>query len=160
MIAPSSRLLHWTAATVLPLAFLAAALPNQGVTCVVLLLAFGVVALVDALRATAGAADISVELPPIVRMSKNRPTNIEVRIHNKAAEKRTLRIALGLPPEIAPATEEMDILLPADVLSSRFVTTCTPIKRGRYRINAVYVATPSQFGFWTKRSTLPVQCEI
>jgi len=160
LIAPTSRLLHWTAATVLPLAFFAAALPRQDMTCVALLFAFGVVALVDALRASAGSAGIGVELAPVARMSKNRATNIEVRIHNKAAEKRTLRIALGFPPEIAPATEEMDLLLPSGVVSSRFVTTCTAVKRGKYQINTVYVATTSPFGFWSKRSTLPVQCEI
>src|SRR5262245_50109586 len=110
MIVPSSRLLFWVGAVVLPFALLgaveSAAVPVAlGGIGALLLVAIG-----DAIVSGKGGANLEVELPPIVRISKDRATKIEVRIRNRPLRRRTVRLALGLPREIVSSTEIMDIV--------------------------------------------------
>jgi len=160
MIVPSSRLLVCTAAVVLPIAFAAAAYPNADVIWAVSFLAFAGVVLVDALRADAELRGIRVELPPVVRVSKNRIASLEVRVHSKPGCRRALRLAFGFPVQISPMPEVLDLLLPADAPLSRFDWNCTPLERGNYRINEAYAETRSPFGLWAARARRPSQCEI
>jgi uncharacterized protein (DUF58 family) len=160
MIVPSSRLLVCTSAVVLPIAFAAAAYPNADVIWAVSFLTFAGLVLVDALRADAELRGIRVELPPVVRVSKNRVASLEVRVHSKPGGRRALRLAFGFPVQISPMPEVLDLLLPADAPSSRFDWNCTPLERGNYRISAAYAEAHSPFGLWAVRARRPAQCEI
>ena len=79
-------------------------------------------------------AGIGVELPAVVRMSKDREAKVELRIRNERQQKKNLRLALAWPREIKAAEEDMDAALPADSEWSRLALACTPLLRGRLQV--------------------------
>jgi uncharacterized protein (DUF58 family) len=160
MIVPRSRLLFWVAAVAPPFALLAAAVPSSAAICVLIVAGFGLTALVDALGASRSIAGIGVELPPVVRMSKDREGKLEVRIRNERRQQRNLRIGIGLPTELPAAIEEQDIVLPGDSEWSRLTWTCKPVMRGRFRAGPAYVEGVSTLGFWASRKELRAESEI
>src|SRR5215510_4349792 len=100
MIVPRSRLILWFALVVLPFTLLAAVEPAAAGWSLAAMAAFVGLVLVDALGARSALAGISVELPQVTRVSKDRPAKLEVRIRNQRLKSRTLQMALGLPPQI------------------------------------------------------------
>jgi uncharacterized protein (DUF58 family) len=160
MIVPRFRLLFWVAVVVLPFALIGAVSPpaaGVSLLCIGGLLA---VALADAIGAGKSLAGIGVELPPVVRMSKDRDAKLELRIRNEQQRQSHLRVALAWPHEIQTASETLDALLPAQSEWSRLAWPCTPLKRGNYRFDTAYVEGSSPFGFWGVRKTFPVRSEI
>jgi uncharacterized protein (DUF58 family) len=160
MIVPRFRLLFWVAVVVLPFALLGAVSPPAaGISlwCIGGLLA---VVLADAVGAGKSLAGISVELPSLTRMSKDREAKLELRIRNERQQPRSLRVALAWPRGIQTAAETLDAWLPAQSEWSRLAWPCTPLRRGNYRFAAAYVEGSSPFGFWGVRKTLPVQSEV
>ena len=163
MIAPSSRLLFWVAGITLPAALLAAASPDSAGISILLASGLGIAVLTDALMARRTLAGIGIELPPVARMSKDRPSTLDVRIRNDGQLRRgqrVLRVALGWPLEVPPSIEELDLILPAGSEWSRLSWTCSPARRGKYRIDSAFVEGSSPLGLWASRKTVPVQSEI
>lgn len=160
MIVPRTRLLFWTALVVLPCAFLAGAAANMATAACALMGALFLFVLVDAAAAGKSIAGISVELPPVVRMSKDREANLKLRIRNERQRERRMRIGLPWPREIQSANNELDALLPAQSEWSQLTWTCTPRKRGNYKFEQVYLEGESPLGFWAARKPVPVQSEI
>jgi uncharacterized protein (DUF58 family) len=159
-LSPRSRLLFSFSAVVLPLTLVVAAVPGQSYLCSGLAAIFLMIVVSDAVSARRSLAGIGVALPTVVRMSKDREGKIEVRIQNQHGRVRSLRLALGLPAEIPPTAEEMDILLPEGLEWSRLLWTCTPVKRGNYHIDSIYIEGVSTFGLWAARKMHPVSAEI
>src|ERR1043165_3668847 len=114
MIVPSSRLLFWVAGVTLPAALLVAASPAAAPWSILLAGGLGVVVFGDAWAARRSLAGIGVELPRVMRMSKDRQNKLDVRIRNDARRRRALRIAIGWPLQVPPSREELDVVLPAD----------------------------------------------
>ena len=117
-------------------------------------------ALVDAIVARRNIAGISVELPPVVRMSKDREANVKLRIRNEKQRERRMRIGLPWPREIEAATAELDALLPAQSEWSQLTWPCTPRKRGSYKFDQIYLEAESPLGLWGARKPVPAQSEI
>jgi uncharacterized protein (DUF58 family) len=160
MIVPSSRLLFWVAVIILPFALLAAVAPGAAVVSLLLIGGFILMVVVDAVGGLKGLGGIGIELPPVARMSKDRPAKLELRIRNERQTQRILRIALAWPREIKPAEEIMDTALPAQSEWSRLALACTPHSRGNYRLDSAFIESSSPFGFWAARKVVPVQSEI
>lgn len=160
MIVPRSKLLFWTAAIVLPFAFLAAVAPGAAAISLAFIAGLLLIAIADAVAAPRNLAEITVELPPIIRMSKDREGKIELRIHNARQAQKHLRLALPWPSQLKPQSEEMDTVLPSESEWSRLTWLCTPVKRGNYRLDTVYVEAASPMGFWVARKRLPIQSEV
>jgi uncharacterized protein (DUF58 family) len=160
VIVPRGKLLFWVGAVLLPFALLAAVAPDAAPTSVVFVTVLGVVAIADALGAGRSLAGIGIELPPVIRMSKDREARVEMRIRNERPRKRLVRIALDLPREIHAVNEEQDIILPAGSAWARVGWTCTPITRGNYGIDSLYVEGISYLGFWSVRKVFAVKSEI
>jgi uncharacterized protein (DUF58 family) len=160
MIVPRSRLLFWTAIIVLPFAFLATASPATAATSLLFIGALFLVAIADAVYARKNLAGISVELPPVTRMSKDREAKLELRIRNERQQKRLLRVGLPWPQEIKAASEELDAALPAQSEWSRLTWPCTPLKRGNYKFDLAYVEGASPLGLWAARKPVPIESEI
>jgi uncharacterized protein (DUF58 family) len=160
MIVPRSRLLFWVAMIVLPFALLGAVAPSATVASLLLIGGFLLFVIVDAVGASKSLAGIGVELAAVARMSKDREGKLELRIRNQRQQPKNLRVALALPREIKTESEEMDIILPAQTEWSRLAWNCTPLKRGNYKLDSVFVEGNSPLGFWAARKTLPVQSEI
>jgi uncharacterized protein (DUF58 family) len=163
VIAPSSRLLFWVAGITVPAALLVAAEPAAAPISILLAGALASAAIADAWMARGSLAGIDIELPPVARMSKDRPSTLDVRVRNDTQSvrgRRTLRVALGWPRQVPPSTEELDLILPEEAGWSRLSWTCSPAERGRYQIESAFVEGRSPLGLWASRKRLPVHSEI
>jgi uncharacterized protein (DUF58 family) len=155
MIVPRTKLLYWFAFIVLPFSILGAIVPAAGGISVFLIAALAVLALADALRGRTSLAGVSVQLPEVVRMSKNRDAKIEVRVRNARQKAREIRMALDLPREIQSPEDEMHVSLPGGAEWSRFSWACQPLKRGNFPMQTCYLETDSPMGFWGVRRETP-----
>jgi len=160
VIVPRSKLLFWVAAVVLPFALLGAVVPGAVGVALAFIAGLAIIVATDAILSGRSMAGISIELPKVARMSKDREAKLEVRIRNERQLQRMLRIALPFPREIPSSTEQMDILLPAQSEWSRLTWSCTPLKRGNYRLHRAHIEGISPLGFWAVRKAVPVQSEI
>lgn len=127
------------------------------------LIGIGVLALIvllDGLRASSGIRGLGILLDPIVRMSKDRPVTLEMRIRNEPLHARTVRVAIGLPSEIRPEEEELSITLPAGAEWSRVPWKCVPLQRGRFRVESAYVEGRSPLGLWAARKRVDIDSEL
>src|SRR2546421_572347 len=119
-ILPRNRLLVWVALIGLPFALLGALEPKAAALSLTALGTLGFLALLDAFSARGALSGISIQLPEIVRMSKDREGKLELRIGNERAKPYMLRIGLPLPREIESEQEDVQIALPAGSEWSRF----------------------------------------
>ncbi len=117
------------------------------------------VAALDAFRGCRAAPNLTVTLPPVVRLTQDRPGNIEVRLGSRRRQAMTVRLALGLPPEIH-SQEEAAVLLAGDTEWSRLAWPCAPRRRGRFQVRCARLETPSPWGFWATRRSFAVESEI
>jgi len=160
MIAPRSRLLFWVAAVVLPFALLGAVEPAALSISFALIGALVLLAIADAISGRNSLAGISVELPGVVRTSKDREATLEIWFQNRSQTRRDLRVGIAFPREIPAVQEELEVSLPAETEWSRLAWRCTPVKRGNYRLDAVYLEGRSSLGFWAIRKKVAAQSEI
>ena len=160
MIVPTNRLLFWFAAIALPFSALGALYAEAMLPSIVLIAAMLVVAVVDAAVALGSLDAVSLQLPPLLRFSKERDGVIEVTVKNPSRQARRLRIGLPLPPEIASAQDDVVVTLPAEAEQSRLAWACRPRRRGNFHLLRGYLESPSRLGFWNVRRTVPVQCEL
>jgi uncharacterized protein (DUF58 family) len=160
MIVPRSRLLIWFALIVLPFSLLAAVEKAAANVSFGLIGVMILAALVDAILGRSSLAGVSLDLPPIVRMSKDRESKIEIRIKNVSQQSRKLRLGLPFPREIHCPQEEMDVNLPKDTEWSRLTWNCQPLKRGSYKLQTAFIEGASPLGFWGIRRELPAPSEI
>ena len=158
MIVPRTRLLVLEALIMLPCAVAGALVPDVAVACIAIAVLFAAVAGADALLARRVLADIRVETPAVLRLVAERPTEIPLQLTNAAPAARTLRIGLALPAGIPSAAPELVLIARPGV--SRAMWACTPSRRGRHALDAVYLETPSWLGLWSNRSRLPVHSEL
>lgn len=160
MIVPRFRLLVWVAAIVLPFAAIAGIFSEIAPLAIGLIVLFLVIALLDAVRALNSLDGIKVELPKVTRLSKDRPSNLELQVRNEQQRAREIRIGFAFPKEIYSANEDMHAALPANAQLSRLSWPCRPMRRGNYLLEKCYLEGASPFGFWSVRTTLPIQSEV
>jgi uncharacterized protein (DUF58 family) len=160
MIVPRTKLLYWFALIVLPFSILGAVVPAAAPVSLLLIAGLVLLALLDALGGRHSLAGISVQLPEIVRASKNRAAKIEVRIRNERLKPRLLRLALELPREIRSPEDEMRVRLPGETEWSRLDWNCEPWRRGNYPVHTCHLEGDSPLGFWGIRGVTPARSEI
>ncbi len=161
MIVPQSRLLWWTGLVILPVATVGVLLPEALWLAGALMCVIIAAAALDAARALGVLDGIRVELPEVVRLSKDRAGEIELKLHNDRPENaRHLRLGLPFPREISTPEEDVRAVLPAKAECSLLRWPCTPLKRGNYHLNRCYLEGESAWGFWAVRSSVPVQSEL
>src|SRR5438128_8161577 len=160
MMVPQSRLLLWIGVVVLPFAGVAAVAPEAAVLAGLLIAAVVALALLDAALAQTSLEGIRVELPAVVRLSKDRAGFIEVRIQNENQRAKRLRLGLAFPREVHSPEEDLWTMLPAGSAWSRMAWPCTPLKRGNYRLENCYLQAESPWGFWAVRAERPARAEI
>ena len=156
MIVPRSRLLFWVGLAGLPFAALVPVAP----VAVVPLVALVALVIADALRGRQTLAGIGVELPDVVRLTKDRTGTIDVRIRNDRQLARQLRLGLAFPREIQSPHLDMLTQLPAASQYSRLAWPCSGNRRGQYRLDRCYLEGASPLGFWSVRAAVPAQSEL
>ncbi len=160
MIVPQNRLLIWVAAILLPAGALAG-FSEEGM--LVAALVFAVLLLVvtiDALRAGSALEGLTVSLPPVIRLSKDRQGLLELQIARRATPAQRLRVGLPFPKEIEPAEEELVTDIPAGAALAKVAWQCTPRRRGNFHLDACYLETSSPFGFWVIRRRSELKSEL
>ena len=157
---PENRLLFWVGLVVLSIGFLAAVEPVTLAVSILLLAGLTVLVFLDLRQAFQRLAGISVALPALTRMSKNRDGKLEVRIRNEGQNPQRLRLAVGLPAAIPSTQEDSSIILPDGVEWSRFSWGCVPAERGRYLVETTYIGASSRLGLWSVRKTLATPAEV
>ena len=160
MIIPRNRLLLWFAVVVLPFSLLGAVEPGAAVISLAAIGGLLALALVDAVGSRSSLDGISLQLPEVARMSKDREAKLEVRIRNERLRPKNLRLALALPREIESSQEDAWVELPRDSEWSRLTWPCLPRRRGNYQIESAYLEADSPLGFWGARRQVPARSEL
>ena len=159
MIVPRTRLLLWFAFIVVPFATIGATVPGALEVSAALVALFLVAVLVDALRSLGRLDGVRVELPALVRLQKDRPATLELRIHNPEKIARQIRVGLAFPAEIV-AEDDRTALLPAGAELARIEWPVRPAERGPYFLERAYLEGVSPLGFWAVRASQPLRCEL
>ena len=160
MIVPNSRLLLWFALVVVPFALLGAVEPGALIISLVCIGGFCLIAMGDAVIARSVLKGVSVELPEVVRLSKDREAKVELRIRNERQQRKQLRLALAFPRAIDSVQEDVRVELPPASEWSRLAWPCVPRRRGNFMLDAIHVEGSSPLGFWAVRQKLPARCEV
>ena len=160
MIVPRTKLIAWTALIVLPFAALAASWAPAVLVAVVLMGGLAAVALLDAGLARSRAAGVRVELAELVRLQKDRPGVLEVRLRNDVLAAREIKLGLGFPAEFETDEEVRAITLPAGADCARIEWSCVPRERGLFMIERAWIEVGSPFGFWGWRAAQAVRAEL
>ena len=158
MIVPRTRLLVSVALILLPCAVVGALVPDVAAACIAIGLLFAAIAGADALLARRGLAGIQVEIPPVLRLVAERPAEIPLKLANAASVPKSLRIGLALPTGISSPAPDLSLIAPPG--TSLAAWPCTPSRRGRHALHAVYLETPSLLGLWSKRAETPLRSEL
>jgi len=118
------------------------------------------VAVLDALFAVRGKANLRVLFPNLVRLSKDREGAISLRIQNLDQKSKNIRIGLPFPTEVEAEMFDQLVQLPEGSEFSRFEWNCIPRKRGKYAIDLCYMEQVSPLGLWNYRSVQGMECEL
>jgi len=160
MLTPRSRLIWWVALLVVPFATIAGVLPGAAPLAILLICAFAVAALFDAVLAFRSVQNISVESTETVRLSKDRASELELLFKSIAPDDRVLRFGLPLPRDIESPQEELLVEIPGAGKTSRIGWPCTPRRRGNYLLKRCHIEGTSPLGFWAARMALPLQTQL
>ncbi|MCX8157539.1 MAG: DUF58 domain-containing protein [Verrucomicrobiae bacterium] len=160
MIVPAPRLLKTVALAGLPLSLLAAAAPHWTGLCLLAGLLLAVIFLLDAWRAPRAAHHLEILAPPLLRLAKDRPSPLQIRLRHAAPLPQRVRLALPWPPEILASPDEFSLLLPPGAAWSLARGTLRSPRRGRYTLDWAGLETDSPWGFWWVRRKQPLRLEI
>jgi uncharacterized protein (DUF58 family) len=158
MIVPRTRLLVLVAVILLPCAVVGALVPDVALACIAIAVLFAAITTTDALLARGALNGIAIETPPVLRLVAERPAEIPLKLTNASPAPKPLRIGLPLPAEISSHAPDVTLIAPPGV--SRAVWACTPSRRGRYVLDAVYLETSSLLGLWSRRVKSAVRSEL
>ena len=160
MIVPTTRLLIWFAIVVVPFATLAGVVPGMAAVGGTAIVLFAVVALTDGAVSIRSLQGMAIELPCLLRATRDRRFSMTVRVRNAGGQARTIRLALAFPPQLAPAVNEFTVTLPAETEWSSFDWSCSASRRGKFQIASGRLEARSGLGFWAHWKTMPVASEI
>lgn len=160
MIVPETRLLVWAGAALLPMAATASPIPEVALPGLALSLVALAAASIDALRARRALEGITVLLPDVVRLAKDRAGRIDLRIRNAREQACRLRLGIPLPAGVESPQEDLVTALPEGQAGAWVTWPCTPRKRGRFPLEACCLESTSPWGLWAWRQQQPVSTEI
>ncbi len=161
MITPTNRLIIWTAIILVPFSgFISGAEPVYALLLSVIAGLFILLVIADAFLSPGRLKGISIELPDVVRLSKDREGKLPVRVFNKGSLLKEVEIGFPFPAEKLSAPSDMSVALPADSELSSISWPCTGIKRGRVILDTCYLRARSPLTFWNKRVRAEVSSEI
>lgn len=159
-LVPERRLLFLVGAVLVPVAAAGAALPWLTAVAAALAAALAVAAVWDGAAGKRLLRGVNAELPTLFRLTEDRETALAIRLRDETGTARPLRLGLALPPEFQSQQEDVWVKMPSEPVWSRLDWPCRPLRRGRYRLQAVHVETESPLRLWAVRNVLPVQTEL
>ncbi len=160
MIVPHTKLIVATALIVVPASLGPLAAPGTWPISVVAILGALVAAAMDALGAQGRLDGVSARLPEVTRLTKDKEGSVGVTVLREKKSAGRIRLALALPSEFRSDEASLTVAF-ADAEGEFDVQwTCTPLKRGKYLLENIYVAADSPMGLWSYRATLPARGEL
>lgn len=156
---PTNRLLIATL-FLLPFACLPAVAPPLAVLGLAAAAALFVLVLVDLLLSRQRLETITLRLPEVIRMSKDREALIPLRLERTAPLLRSVVLALDLPASFDSPSETVLLPLAADAAVFTASWPAVPRQRGRFRLTVSALAALSRFGFWEIRACRRHETEI
>lgn len=144
----------------LPFALIAVVVPAALNVAFAAIAALAVLTLVDAALSIGRLRGIAFDLPDVVRLTKDREGEVPVVIRNDTTREHRLRIGLAFPREIVTERLDLQTVAPAGAAAARLVWPITPVRRGNYVLDRVYVEGVSPLGFWGIRGTRAVRSEL
>ncbi len=158
MIAPRTALLLWTAFVLVPMAGWLTVAPGP---VPVLIILAGVCAVVwDAVRSREALAYMNTIVPGTVRLARQRSDRIVIRLAGKSDQAGTIRVGCAFPEELGVRHDIRTVHLRPGQREGRVEWNVYPLERGRYRLDACHLETPSRWRFWNVRRTVPVALDI
>lgn len=159
-LVPRTRLIGGIALVVLPCTIVAGVVPGAVVPAGLLIAIFVIVAVIDAALAHRTLVNVHVELPQILRLQKDRPGAIEVKIRSEPKNPSVLRLGFAFPPELGTVEHDRLVRIPSGAVASRLEWPCIPRVRGQYFLERAYLEGSSPFGFWAVRKSHPLRAEV
>ncbi len=160
MIAPTNRLILCTAIVALPPALWATMPGSDHVLAALPAATFLLIALLDALTSRRRLDPITAEFDAPVRLTKDRPGALALRLNTHGRRLRRLRLAVPLPHTFDAVHDTQHAIPPRSGEGWRVEWPCTPRRRGQFAVEAVHVETPSLLGLWAMRKRLPADLEV
>ncbi|OGV62913.1 MAG: hypothetical protein A2498_04745 [Lentisphaerae bacterium RIFOXYC12_FULL_60_16] len=158
-VIPGQRLIGWMFA-LLPVVAAGGLLPDTRPAVLAMLAGFGAIVVADAWSIRRLRGTFHVQAPGIVRITCHRPGSIPLIIQNRAGHAGHMILGLPLDPAIGSTTPTLAIRIPAGQSATRTAWSCLPVRRGRYRIERLFMEQSSRLGFWALRETFPCNTEI
>lgn len=160
MIIPESKLLWGTGLVLTPFAAAAGAFPETAGIGAVVIGLFLAAVLVDALLAPGAVAGVTVDMPELCRLTREREGHVDLHLLNRRSRPRPLRIGLLLPETFTSLHTEIRLQLPTADQRCDVRWPCIALERGRYAVDGCIVEGLSPLGFWAFRGRKPVAGEI
>jgi uncharacterized protein (DUF58 family) len=159
-LVPNRRLLFIVGALLVPLAAAGAALPSLGLAAFALAGALAIGAIADAFLGRRTLGGVEADVPVLFRLTQDRESLLSVRLRNKTGTSHRLRLGLAFPREFRSPHDDLWVTMPTEDIWSKLTWPCTPLRRGRYSLDAVHVECASPLGFWDVRAALPARSEL
>jgi uncharacterized protein (DUF58 family) len=160
MIVPRTRLLFWTGLIGLPFAFIAVVEPAALGFAFAAIAGLAVITFIDAAMSYGRLRGIAFDLPDVIRLTKDREGEVPITIHNESAREHELRVGIAFPREILTERPDISTMAPAGATAARVSWPITPVRRGNYPLDRVYVEVASPLGLWSVRGWRPVRSEL
>ena len=159
MIVPQPRLVLCSALVLVPFACLLGATPAVAASAGAVIALFALMVIVDAARARFAGANLQVILPPLVRMQKDQPGEIEVAIERESERDVEVRLGFAFPDSLGAEQESERIRLAGE--SKRYTVSWNfhPTERGAFQIEHAFLEFLSPLRFWAVRKSCAVRCE-
>ena len=152
MIVPRPTLILLVAVTLVPLLGLGGLLPALVAPGIGLFVLLAGTAAFDAWRGRELLSEIKVTYPAKLRSVEKRTAQLELAFETKQARGAALRIGLGLPLDLQPSDEEINVLLPARAGRHLVSYLFSPKHRGLFTIEGCFYETASPFSLWDIRA--------
>ncbi len=159
MISPRFFLLSLTALIFVPATTILFAVPSLATIAVLILFVFALTVAIDAAFLQPDFSNLRFILPEVVRFSKGREGNIDIKLLNTGADKARCRIGFPFRSELGAARSEFDVEVGTSHAHTLSIA-CEPNQRGRFVLEKCFVQAPTRMQLWNVRRILPVQCEI
>jgi len=160
MLVPQKRLLTWFAIVALPFSVLGILVPGAGIVAAMLITAMLLAFLLDAIRGLGRLDGLRVEVPEIVRVSRDRTARLDLILRDDQPRRRHLRVGLPWPESIDSPMPEQRLVTPPDGGELRMSWPFRARERGAFQLDRTCLETSSPLGFWAVRSTLPTPAHI
>jgi uncharacterized protein (DUF58 family) len=157
-VVPSERLLWLAALVVLPIATIAGLVAGSALVCALAIAAIALAAALDAARGYERLATIAVTAPPFLRLTKDVPASLPLRLENASAKPLALRLGIAMPE--GAASEELTRSLIAASGASVTDWPVTGTARGDHALAQIHVEAQSPMGLWLVRAGRATDCVL